>query len=159
MPSLDFEASSYKTVPCPAPAVDVLKVIRFLRGGVTLKQLLCFVLLACQSLTLYGQAQEGPVPAEKTIVIRWETASEHGSFGYDIYRGPTEDGPFSPVNAEPVESAGTTDIPQRYEFEDNTAQAGTVYWYYVEAISLSGERKRVTPIYASNPTPPDVKDG
>ncbi len=84
-------------------------------------------------------------------VIRWSTASEKDNFGYEIYRGPTEDGPFESINAEPLQGAGTTDIPQKYTFTDDSIKAGTVYWYYVESISMDGTRKRLTPIYPSKP--------
>ncbi len=82
-------------------------------------------------------------------VISWGTASELDSFGYDVYRGLSEEGPFAVVNAEVIPGAGTTDIPQRYEFVDDAIEPGTVYWYYVESISLAGERKRITPVYPS----------
>jgi hypothetical protein len=82
-------------------------------------------------------------------VIRWTTASEENNFGYDVYRGSTEEGPFERINADPLPGAGTTDIPQHYEYQDSAIEAGTVYWYYVEAISMNGDRKRMTPIYPS----------
>jgi len=87
----------------------------------------------------------------KPKVIRWSTASEHDSFGYDIYRGLSADGPFSVINSEVIPGAGTTDMPSSYEFSDTDIEAGMTYWYYIESISLQGERKRITPIYPSNP--------
>ena len=84
-------------------------------------------------------------------VIRWSTASEEDNFGYDIYRGLTEDGPFERITTDPLPGAGTTDIPQNYEYRDDTIKPETVYWYYVEAISMAGNRKRMTPIYPSGP--------
>jgi hypothetical protein len=82
-------------------------------------------------------------------VIRWSTASEHDSFGYDIYRGNSEDGPFSVINRELIPGAGTTDMPNRYEYIDDTVEPDITYWYYIESISLTGERKRITPVYPS----------
>jgi hypothetical protein len=99
------------------------------------------------------QAAE-PAASQGTIepnVIRWETASEQDNFGYDIYRGLSEEGPFERINPEIIPGAGTTDIPQNYEFSDNGIQPETIYWYYVESISLSGDRRRMTPIYPSRP--------
>jgi hypothetical protein len=87
--------------------------------------------------------------ARKPNVIRWSTASEHDSFGYDIYRGLSEDGPFSVINSEVIPGAGTTDMPNSYEFVDDAIEPGTIYWYYIESISLSGERKKITPVYPS----------
>ncbi len=83
--------------------------------------------------------------------IRWVTQTEEDSFGYDVFRGPTEQGPFTRITPLPIASAGSTDIPQRYHFVDQGIEADTVYWYYVESISLTGRRERVTPVYASKP--------
>lgn len=91
--------------------------------------------------------------AQKPNVIRWATASEKDNFGYDIYRGLSEEGPFERINPDTIPGAGTTDIPQKYEYSDLNIQAETVYWYYVESISLNGGRKRMTPIYPSTPKP------
>jgi len=82
-------------------------------------------------------------------IIRWETASESSNFGYDVYRGPTKTGPFHRLTDEPIPGAGTTDLPNRYQYIDPAIEPQTVYWYYVESISLSGERRRITPVYPS----------
>jgi hypothetical protein len=89
----------------------------------------------------------------KPNVVRWATASEKDNFGYNVYRGSSELGPFNQINPETLPGAGTTDIPQRYEFADSKIQPDTVYWYYVESISLNGARQRMTPIYPSEPKP------
>ena len=83
--------------------------------------------------------------------IRWVTQSEEDTFGYDVYRGVSEEGPFERINTATLLGAGTTDIPQRYAFTDDTIEADTVYWYYVETIALTGERSRLTPVYPSKP--------
>ena len=106
-----------------------------------------FFTLFCQ---LAG-AQSDPVEATqlKPNVVRWATASESDNFGYDVYRGLAEDGPFERINPETIPGAGTTDIPQRYEYTDDAIQAGIIYWYYVESISYDGSRQRLTPVYPS----------
>ena len=86
-------------------------------------------------------------------VVRWGTASEKDNFGFEVYRGRSETGPFERVNPDVIPAAGTTDLPQKYEFSDTNIEAGTVYWYYIESISMSGERKRISPIYSSEPKP------
>ena len=116
-----------------------------------MKYCLWSLLIISQVFAVFGQVQPGPENGLKPNVIRWSTASEQGNFGYDVYRGLAEEGPFVRVNQEPIAGAGTTDMPQRYEFRDESIEPDTVYWYYVESISLNGERRRMTPIYASTP--------
>jgi len=99
------------------------------------------------------RSENHEVEAQKPNVIRWSTASEHDSFGYDIYRGISEDGPFSVINSDVIPGAGTTDLPNSYEFIDDVIEPETVYWYYIESISLSGERKQITPVYPSKRNP------
>lgn len=84
-------------------------------------------------------------------VIRWQTQSEDNTFGYDVYRGDSEEGPFHKINTKTIAGAGTTDIPQRYEYRDSLIAPDKVYWYYVEGIALSGERAAITPVYPSRP--------
>ncbi|MEL7060551.1 MAG: hypothetical protein AAGN46_11040, partial [Acidobacteriota bacterium] len=71
------------------------------------------------------------------------------NFGYDIYRGDSEEGPFERLTADPLPGAGTTDEPSYYDFVDETIEPGERYWYYVESISLGGERERFTPVFQS----------
>jgi hypothetical protein len=90
--------------------------------------------------------------------IKWSTASEVDNFGYDVYRSESEDGPFERINSEVIEGAGTTDEVSRYEFIDRSIDPRTTYYYYVESISMSGERERFTPIAKVPPKIPP-KDG
>ena len=110
---------------------------------------LCCLLIG--SLTTVAASGETITVQLMPNVVRWATASEKDNFGYDIYRGPSENGPFEQINVETIPGGGTTDIPQRYEYTDSAIQPDTVYWYYVESISLNGDRRRMTPIYPSKP--------
>lgn len=102
-----------------------------------------------------GERQSGEeVPADKEQgepalenTLRWKTASEVDNFGFDVYRGDSEDGPFERLTEEPIPGAGTTDEPQQYVFVDDTIEAGKAYWYYVESISMMGVREQFTPVF------------
>ena len=110
-----------------------------------------------EALTAAEEAAEEPSGISNTL--RWRTASEVDNFGFDVYRGDDEEGPFDRLTAEPIPGAGTTDEPQTYSFDDPTIAPGTVYWYYVESISMSGVREQFTPVFASKPKWPDDADG
>lgn len=118
-----------------------------------LSSLFLLVLLsACASSPPVRHA-DTPAQAAPVIenVIRWSTASEVDNFGYDVFRGPTEEGPFARVNDAPIAGHGTTDVPQNYEFRDTSIAPNTAYFYYVESISLQGDRERFTPVFQSRP--------
>lgn len=84
--------------------------------------------------------------ATVTKTLKWTTASEVDNFGYDVYRGASEDGPFERRTEDPVLGAGTTDEPTSYRYVDDGLVPGRDYYYYVESISIHGERERFTPI-------------
>ncbi|MDC8013857.1 hypothetical protein [Tahibacter soli] len=78
---------------------------------------------------------------------RWTTASEVENFGYDVFRGDAEEGPFTKLTASPLAGAGTTDETKKYEFRDDTIDPCKDYWYYVESISTTGVREKFTPVF------------
>ena len=105
-------------------------------------------LLGCQALAASDASAPGD-PLKNTI--KWKTATEVDSYGYDVFRGESEGGPFVKLTQTPLPGAGTVDIPQSYVFEDDTIAPDTVYYYYVESISMDGTRERLTPVFASKP--------
>lgn len=90
------------------------------------------------------------VPIYKNT-IKWTTASEVDNFGFDVYRGLSAEGPFERLNEETIEGAGTTDEPQKYRFVDDTLDPHRTYYYFVESISMSGDRKKFTPVGKASP--------
>ncbi len=89
------------------------------------------------------------VAAEQRIANtpRWTLASQQDTFGFDVYRGDAEAGPFTRVTTKPVLGHGTTDETHKYEFRDDTIDPCKDYWYYVEEISGSGAREKFTPVF------------
>jgi hypothetical protein len=83
--------------------------------------------------------------------LKWSTASEVDNFGFDIYRAESEDGPFGRLNDSPVPGAGTSDVPTYYEYLDKTIDPDRAYFYYIESISIHGEREKFTPTYRAAP--------
>jgi len=81
---------------------------------------------------------------------RWTTASEVDNFGYDVFRGDKEEGPFAKLNASPLLGAGTTDETKKYEYRDDTIDPCRDYWYYVESIDTNGAREKFTPIFKAS---------
>ena len=87
-----------------------------------------------------------PPAAPYKNTIRWSTASEVDSFGFDVFRGELEEGPFERLNAKPIPGAGTSDESHSYAFVDETIDPTKDYFYYVESIAIDGVRERFTPV-------------
>ncbi len=120
-----------------------------------MKVLFASALAVLAAAPLYAQgapaapaASPSPVPPLSNT-IKWSTASEVENFGYDVFRGDKEEGPFTRLNAKNIAGAGTVDEPRAYEYVDATIEAGKTYWYYVESISLAGVREKFTPVFQS----------
>lgn len=92
---------------------------------------------------------QSAVEAEARIANtpRWSTAAELDNFGFDVYRGDAEDGPFERLTAAPIPGAGTSDEPHSYSFRDDGIDPCKDYWYYVESISTNGTREKFTPTF------------
>jgi hypothetical protein len=120
--------------------------------------------IACflASLALFGtlaRAADAPadgvcgsqakVPAEQRVSnsAHWSTASEEENFGYDVYRGTSEKGPFVKLTKQPILGNGTTDETHQYKYVDDAIDPCKDYWYYVESISSEGARDKFTPVF------------
>ncbi|MCB1576686.1 MAG: hypothetical protein KDI81_04890, partial [Xanthomonadales bacterium] len=89
------------------------------------------------------------IPAEERIANtpKWSLASEQDNFGFDVYRGESENGEFVKLNKDPILGAGTTDETQKYQYRDDSIDPCKDYWYYVESISTSGVHEKMTPTF------------
>jgi hypothetical protein len=96
-----------------------------------------------------GCGDQSKVPADKRVTNtpKWTTASEVDNFGYEVFRGEKEAGPFVKLTKEPILGAGTTDETHNYKFADTTIDPCKDYWYYVESITTSGTREKFTPVF------------
>jgi len=110
-----------------------------------------------------AELQEPQGGREYENKIRWTTASEVDNFGFDVFRATKESGPFECINPEPIPGAGTTDETTDYLHVDDSIDPRQEYYYYVESISMQGERRRFTPILRAPPKLPregdDSRDG
>ncbi|MFT4570891.1 MAG: hypothetical protein ACI8TX_001923 [Hyphomicrobiaceae bacterium] len=125
----------------------------FPRSAISIFPLVCLLSLTGLAFAVSPRpalAQtEGDLEAPIQNKVSWGTASELNNFGFDVYRGLSEEGPFERITAKPMAGAGTSDETHRYQFVDDTIEPGVVYHYYVEEISLTGDRKRISPIFAA----------
>jgi len=92
---------------------------------------------------------QSKVPAAERVknTAHWTTASEEENFGYDVYRGDREEGPFVKLTKQPILGNGTTPETHKYEYADDAIDPCKDYWYYVESISTDGAREKFTPVF------------
>ena len=104
---------------------------------------------ACAAGAGGGCGDQSKVPAAERVTntARWTTASESDTFGYDVYRGDSEDGKFVRISKKPILGHGTTSETNKYEFVDDTIDPCKDYWYYVEEITTAGERVKFTSVF------------
>ena len=122
----------------------------------------CFALLSCLLLLVAcGEEPEIASSEDETAkqelaqepgsrianTLKWQTASESKIFGFFIYRGIAEEGPFDLLNPKPVAATGTTDDQQQYQFVDNDAEPGRKYFYYLETLDYNNRRKQYSPVF------------
>ncbi|HZP67851.1 MAG TPA: hypothetical protein VFB32_16225 [Rudaea sp.] len=98
-----------------------------------------------------GDQSKVPPAQRLSNTVHWTTASEHENFGYDVYRGVKEQGPFTKLTKQPMLGNGTTDETHEYKFVDDTIDPCSEYWYYVESISTDGTREKFTPVFRAPP--------
>ena len=92
---------------------------------------------------------QSALPSEDRLANtpKWSLASEQDNFGFDVFRGDSEKGEFAKLNKDPILGAGTTDETQKYSWRDDTIDPCKDYWYYVESISTTGVREKMTPTF------------
>ena len=72
------------------------------------------------------------------VVLTWETASEVGAAGFNVYRSPIDEDDFTQVNEELIPAQGDEMVGATYRFEDSDVKPGARYRYRIEEIELDG---------------------
>ena len=80
------------------------------------------------------------------VILNWTTESEVDNAGFYIYRSQTKNGEFKTINPTIIQGAGTTGQRNQYTWTDTTAKPNTLYYYRIEDISHTGERKQLTTV-------------
>jgi hypothetical protein len=72
------------------------------------------------------------------VVLTWETASEVGAAGFNVYRSPADEDDFTQVNEALIPAQGDEMIGASYRFEDSDVKPGVLYRYRIEEVELDG---------------------
>jgi hypothetical protein len=74
-------------------------------------------------------------------LLKWQTASEGGVYGYQVFRGESENGPFLLQNEKILRAHAKQYAGTPYFWRDDHATKGTPYWYYVGVIYKDGTKQ------------------
>jgi hypothetical protein len=77
------------------------------------------------------------------VALSWETASEVGTAGFNIYRADVsgtdvQDGDFVQVNPALIPAEGDEMVGAAYRFEDDDVTPGRRYAYRIEEVEWNG---------------------
>lgn len=76
------------------------------------------------------------------VSLEWETASETGNLGFNIYRGFSPTGTFEKINQSLIPSSEE----MKYVFKDDEIEAGNTYYYVLESVDVYGLTERFEPL-------------
>ena len=73
-----------------------------------------------------------------SVTVRWSTASELNTAGFNVLRGDTSDGPFTRVNPELIPAANDPLVGGSYIFTDTGVSFSQTYYYRIEEVEFGG---------------------
>jgi hypothetical protein len=73
------------------------------------------------------------------IFLKWETASEIDTAGFNIYRADAEDGVYNKINMALIPAKGSATEGAAYKFVDWNVEKDKTYYYKLEDIDSTGK--------------------
>ena len=79
-------------------------------------------------------------PRGEGVQLTWQTATETGNAGFNVYRGTSAQGPWTPLNQSliPSQVSAGSSGGATYEWIDHQAQPGLTYFYLLEDVDVAG---------------------
>ncbi|MCE7951747.1 MAG: hypothetical protein DYH18_11675 [Xanthomonadales bacterium PRO7] len=101
---------------------------------------------ALQNSTQADSALPPTDPPGHGPLLKWQVSNENNIYGYLVYRGDAENGPFLRVNKDIVHvGADKGDgITSSYAWRDDSATAGKTYWYYIGMLNRDGSKQQLS---------------
>ena len=91
--------------------------------------------------------EKGESPPAQVMVL-WETSAEIDNLGFNVYRGPDVEGPWTKLNAELIPSKVPPGSPvgAAYEWPDSEVPGEQRVFYLLEDVDLSGVATQHGPV-------------
>ncbi len=97
------------------------------------------------------------VAGDSQVLVTWETESEVGNQGFNLYRSETTAAPNSPLNDALIPSqAPDSTEGNAYEWLDRSVVTGDTYYYWLEAVDTQGFKNRYGPVSVTVTAPTSV---
>ena len=97
--------------------------------------------IACNALTLAVVSDFAAVAEHGgRVFLKWNTAAEVGTLGFNLLRQHPETGEFEPVNDDLLLGLLTAPQGGAYRYHDPDARPGGTYVYQLEEVEVDGER-------------------
>ena len=101
-----------------------------------------------------GDAATPPAPTatpatSAAVVLEWSARSEEGVYGYLVYRSLRREGPYRRVSADIIHARhAPPPATSSYRFTDPEVVPGRTYYYYLDTVSQSGLKQRLSGVIA-----------
>lgn len=96
------------------------------------------------AVSLGCPGNDGDHTARNTL--NWQAATEEGLFGYLVYRSENRDGPFRRTNEQIIRVPADRLDQHDYSWVDGDVESGKTYYYYLDAVSVTGIKQRFSGI-------------
>ena len=94
--------------------------------------------LVIENLTVVTLSYFTAVGCDGYVLLEWETASEIDNAGFNLWRGETEAGSYTQINAHLIPARGSPISGASYSYLDESVSNGVTYWYKLEDVDLHG---------------------
>ena len=88
------------------------------------------------------------VSGDGSVVLEWRTASELDNLGFYLFRGLSEGGPWTRLNASLIAGLGSSATGQAYSYRDAGLVNGVPYFYRLEDVDASSKTTSHGPVSA-----------
>jgi hypothetical protein len=98
-------------------------------------------------------------PLAEGIEVRWETVSEVGTLGYNLWRSISPTTPTDQLNSELIPAQSPGGGGALYTWLDETVSEGDTYYYWLESVEGDGSTALYGPVSATTLPPTAVTLG
>ena len=88
------------------------------------------------------------VARDAAVELAWQTGSELDNLGFHLYRGPSQDGPWTRIDPALIPGLGSSATGKAYSYRDAGLQNGTRYFYRLEDVDASSKTTSHGPVSA-----------